>query len=1030
MGCIFSSSSTNLQDNSLDIKDREIPINEKKMSNGFDISGGPLTHSEYAERIESSEGCRELEMAESGLMLRYAYVSQRGYYPEAINKENQDAFCVHEHFCGDEDQALFGVFDGHGEYGAHCSKFTRDRITTNLIKDKNLKSVPEMAYRRSFNTTNQQLHRSTIDDSMSGTTAITVMVRGRELYVANAGDSRAVIAELDTVGSGGSRSSKLKAFDLSHDQTPYRADECVRVKKQGARVLTLDQLEGLKDPDVECWGDEDDNDGDPPRLWSQHGMYPGTAFTRSIGDMVAEKIGVTADPEVLVKALSPSNPFLVIASDGVFEFLSSQSVIDMVAHFDNPYDACVAIVSESYRLWLQYETRTDDITIIIVQFCGLMESAPVANPRSKYSQKRMSKAAVMPGGLNRPVRRGISKAKRQAIESINEEDSDDDANFVLPDVDPKSKDDLKKIMNAVRANFLFSHLNDEQRERVFNLMVLRKVVKDEVIIQQGDKGNHFYVVDKGQFDVFVDHGDGNPLLVHTYSSGAGANPSFGELALMYSKPRAATVTAKTDGMLWSIDRRTFKAIIHKKDPQALVKTLRNVEVLQSLNIGQLQRLADLLSEVEYKDGDFIIRQGEVGNTFFIIKNGNVVCTARKRASDKARVLLRLSDNQYFGERALLSNAPRAANVVACGSVCLLQIQREVFEEVLGPLQHIIDADRRWREKTAMRKESVLRRPSVGVMLKFRLSDLEQLGILYRTDSSVVALMKHKVNENVYTIRLTSIKYAVDLERQANVVRAHELACSLQPSLFVPSVVRSLKDDRVLAELVYTHALAPLDSFMGRHPMSEKSTAFIISNCIIALEHLHMSGVVYRGITSDTVIITEEGFCALVDFRFAKKYTGRTYTLCGNVEFMAPEIVSNKGHTESADFWALGVLAYWLLTAETPFATDGDDELKIYRRITEGKLTMPPNFSSTACDFIEQLLQHNPMKRLGYSKGGFKNLKQHPFLAHIDFELLTEHDIDPPEEILERIGTFPGLEGKGEMYNPPPFEGDTDWLVNY
>jgi serine/threonine protein phosphatase PrpC len=149
-----------------------------------------------------------------------------------------------------------------------------------------------------------------------------VLVRGRTLYCGNVGDSRAVIAER--------KGKKLVAMDLSSDQTPFRADECERVRLCGARVLTLDQLEGLKDPSVQTWGGEEDDDGDPPRLWVQNGMYPGTAFTRSIGDSVAERIGVNAVPEVRTLELSPAHAFFVVASDGVFEFLSSQTVVDMV----------------------------------------------------------------------------------------------------------------------------------------------------------------------------------------------------------------------------------------------------------------------------------------------------------------------------------------------------------------------------------------------------------------------------------------------------------------------------------------------------------------------------------------------------------------------------------------------------------------------------------------------------------------------------------------------------------------------------
>ena len=120
------------------------------------------------------------------------------------------------------------------------------------------------------------------------------------------------------------------AEDLSFDQTPFRGDECERVKLAGARVLTVDQVEGITDPSVQSWGKEEDGDGDPPRVWVQDGVYPGTAFTRSLGDSVAEKIGVIAEPEVLQLEIRPEHLFFVLASDGVFEFLSSQAVVDMV----------------------------------------------------------------------------------------------------------------------------------------------------------------------------------------------------------------------------------------------------------------------------------------------------------------------------------------------------------------------------------------------------------------------------------------------------------------------------------------------------------------------------------------------------------------------------------------------------------------------------------------------------------------------------------------------------------------------------
>ncbi|KAF9618311.1 hypothetical protein IFM89_000946 [Coptis chinensis] len=295
--------------------------------------------------------------------LEYSALTQRGYYPDSPDKENQDCFCVRTKVQGNPNLHFLGVFDGHGQYGTQCSNFVRDRLVEILSEDPMLAEDPVKAYSSAFLSTNLELHDSEIDDSMSGTTAITVLVCGNTLFVGNVGDSRAVLA----VKSG----DRVIAEDLSYDQTPFRKDEYERVKLCGARVLSVDQVEGIKDPDVQTWGDEESDGGDPPRLWVQNGMYPGTAFTRSVGDSTAEKIGVVAVPEVSMVHLTPEHPFFVIASDGVFEFLSSQAVVDMVVKYSDPRDACAAIARESYKLWLENESRTDDITIVIVHIKDL-----------------------------------------------------------------------------------------------------------------------------------------------------------------------------------------------------------------------------------------------------------------------------------------------------------------------------------------------------------------------------------------------------------------------------------------------------------------------------------------------------------------------------------------------------------------------------------------------------------------------------------------------------------------------------------
>ncbi|KAA8548550.1 hypothetical protein F0562_000183 [Nyssa sinensis] len=319
--------------------------------------------------------------------LEYSVLTQRGYYPETPEKENQDSFCIRPNIQGNPNVHLFGVFDGHGQFGAQCSNFVSNRLVEILSNDPTLLEDPVKAYNSAFLATNDELHNSEIDDSMSGTTAITILVVGDMLYVANAGDSRAVIAVED--------GNRIVAEDLSHDQTPFRKDECERVKLCGARVLSVDQVEGLKDPGIQTWGDEETEGGDPPRLWVQHGMYPGTAFTRSVGDSTAEMIGVIADPEVSMVQLTTNHPFFIVASDGVFEFLSSQTVVDMVSRYADPRDASSAIAGESYKLWLEHENRTDDITIIIVHIKDLSNSG--VNATDASSGVNGKPAALMTG---------------------------------------------------------------------------------------------------------------------------------------------------------------------------------------------------------------------------------------------------------------------------------------------------------------------------------------------------------------------------------------------------------------------------------------------------------------------------------------------------------------------------------------------------------------------------------------------------------------------------------------------------------
>lgn len=162
---------------------------------------------------------------------KYCYVSQRGYYPNAMGKANQDSYLVAESLLGNSSCNVYGIFDGHGEFGDYCSFFCADNFTKNLtdametaggITSLDSRKMEDV-YTKAFVKTNATMNKSDIDDSLSGTTGVTILQHGDRLLVGNVGDSRAIIA---TAVDG-----KLKYSPLSNDQTPYRKDERERLKK-------------------------------------------------------------------------------------------------------------------------------------------------------------------------------------------------------------------------------------------------------------------------------------------------------------------------------------------------------------------------------------------------------------------------------------------------------------------------------------------------------------------------------------------------------------------------------------------------------------------------------------------------------------------------------------------------------------------------------------------------------------------------------------------------------------------------------
>ncbi|KAL3277610.1 hypothetical protein HHI36_012952 [Cryptolaemus montrouzieri] len=179
--------------------------------------------------------------------------------------------------------------------------------------------------------------------------------------------------------------------------------------------------------------------------------------------------------------------------------------------------------------------------------------------------------------------------------------------------------------------------------------------------------------------------------------------------------------------------------------------------------------------------------------------------------------------------------------------------------------------------------------------------------------------------------------------------------------------------------------------------TEEDVKFYLAELALALHHLHTLGIIYRDLKPENILLDADGHIALTDFGLSKlpleEEEGKTYSFCGTVEYMAPEVVNRKGHSFAADWWSFGVLMYEMLTGSLPFqAANRKDTMT---QILRAKLAMPANLSPEAQSLLRVLFKRNPSNRLGAGPGGIEDIKKQDFFATIDFDALLAKKIRPP-----------------------------------
>lgn len=274
----------------------------------------------------------------------------------------------------------------------------------------------------------------------------------------------------------------------------------------------------------------------------------------------------------------------------------------------------------------------------------------------------------------------------------------------------------------------------------------------------------------------------------------------------------------------------------------------------------------------------------------------------------------------------------------------------------------------------------------------------------------VKLIKKKADGKYYALKILQKADVVKLKQVDHILSEVTILSMINHPLLIKMYGIS-QDERYLYIIMEYVSGGELFTYLRTvQNLKNDDAVFYAAQVTMMFEYLHSKDIVYRDLKPENLLISANGYLKLTDFGFAKQLEGRTYTLCGTPEYLAPEILLQKGHSKPVDWWCLGILIYEMIVGIDPFSDD--EPMAVYQNILRGKIKFPSNFPKDAKSLVRHLLVADLGKRYGNLKGGVNDIKSHRWFNNINWNKIFEQSINAPY--------LPKIKG----------DGDTSHFSNY